>query len=115
MARFYSNENFPLQVVRALRQLGHDVLTSLDAGKANVSVPDREVLAYAAAEQRTLLTQNRRDFLKLHSSSGIEHCGLILCTADPDFHGQAQRIHNSISAEPAITGSFVMRINRPSR
>lgn len=27
MARLYANENFPLRVVEALRQLGHDVLT----------------------------------------------------------------------------------------
>lgn len=47
MARFYSNENIALQVVTELRGLGHDVLTSLDAGKANAAVPDAEVLALA--------------------------------------------------------------------
>ena len=46
MARFYSNENFPIQTVRALRRLGHDVLTSHDAGNANRSVPDEEVLQF---------------------------------------------------------------------
>ena len=35
MARFYTNENVPAQVVVELRRLGHDVVTSLDAGKAN--------------------------------------------------------------------------------
>jgi hypothetical protein len=34
MARCYSNESFPLRVVRELRLLGHDVMTSLDAGQA---------------------------------------------------------------------------------
>jgi len=38
----------PLQVGAELRRLGHDVLTSLDAGKANSAVPDAEVLAFAA-------------------------------------------------------------------
>jgi len=33
MARLYSNENLPNQVVRELRRLGHDVLTSADAGR----------------------------------------------------------------------------------
>ena len=28
IARLYANENFPLPVVFALRELGHDVLTS---------------------------------------------------------------------------------------
>lgn len=32
MARFYSNENFPLPVVERLRALGHDVLTTYEAG-----------------------------------------------------------------------------------
>ena len=52
MARFYSNENIALQVVMELRRLGHDVLTSLDAGNANASVPDADVLSFACARQR---------------------------------------------------------------
>jgi hypothetical protein len=39
MAQFYTNENMPVQVVTELRRLGHDVITSLDAGKANSTVP----------------------------------------------------------------------------
>jgi hypothetical protein len=35
MARIYANENIPLQVVKELRRLGHDVLTSHEAGKVN--------------------------------------------------------------------------------
>jgi Domain of unknown function (DUF5615) len=52
MARFYSNENIPLQVVTERRNLGHDVLTSLDAGRANASVPNSEVLEFAVADGR---------------------------------------------------------------
>lgn len=59
MARFYTNENFPLQVVRRLRALSHDVLTSLEAGQANRRIPDEEVLAFATSQGRVLLTQNR--------------------------------------------------------
>lgn len=44
MALLYTNENFPLQTARELRRLGHDVLTSLEAGNANRSVPDEEAL-----------------------------------------------------------------------
>ncbi len=39
MARFYSNENIAMQVVTELRRLGHDVLTSLDAGNATPRRP----------------------------------------------------------------------------
>ncbi len=34
MAHLYGNENFPLPVVEALRRLGHEVLTSHEAGNA---------------------------------------------------------------------------------
>ena len=50
MARLYSNENFPLPVVEALRRRGHDVLTTLEAGQANRGIPDDEVLRFATAE-----------------------------------------------------------------
>lgn len=32
----------------------------MDAGNANAAVPDAEVLAFAAAEKRILLSHNRR-------------------------------------------------------
>jgi hypothetical protein len=60
MARFYSDENVPLPVVQELRSLGHDVLTSFDAGNANRSVPDRELLEFAVSQRRILVTLNRR-------------------------------------------------------
>jgi predicted nuclease of predicted toxin-antitoxin system len=65
VARFYSNENIALQVVMELLWLGHDALASLDAGNANASVPDPEVLTFASSRQRILLTHNRRHFLRL--------------------------------------------------
>lgn len=52
MASFYTNENFPIRVVQHLREMGHDVLTSHEAGKANQRIPDHEVLAYAAELDR---------------------------------------------------------------
>lgn len=40
MARIYSDENVPLTVVEELRRRGHDVLTSFEAGNANLAVAD---------------------------------------------------------------------------
>jgi hypothetical protein len=40
VAPLYANENFPLLVVEELRRLGHDVITSQDAGNAGQAVPD---------------------------------------------------------------------------
>jgi len=113
VAALYSNENFPLQVVEALRALGHDVLTSLDAGQANQRVPDDQVLAYATAQGRALLTLNRRDFIRLHQSHPA-HAGLIVCTQDPDALGQAERIHRALEGQAALAGQL-LRVNRPPR
>ena len=113
MARFYTNENFPLHVVRELRRLGHDVLTSMEAGQANRRIPDEEVLRFAASQERALLTQNRRDFLRLHNSSRADHAGIVLCTADPDFAGQAQRISDAVSLTRDDFSKDLIRVNRP--
>lgn len=55
-ARLYSNENFHRQVVVALRELGHDVLTSIEAGRANQRLPDEEVVEFTRREGRAVLT-----------------------------------------------------------
>ena len=95
MDLLYANENFPIQVVRELRQLGYDVLTSQEAGNGNRAVPDEDVLAFASEQGRALLTINRRDFLRLHRHNPV-HAGMILCSQDPDVPGQATRIHRAV-------------------
>ena len=95
MATLYSNENFPLPVVLGLRARGHDVLTIQDTGRAGQAMPDDEVLAYATAQGRAVLTLNRKDFIRLHLASP-SHAGIIACTVDPDFPGQAERIHAAL-------------------
>jgi predicted nuclease of predicted toxin-antitoxin system len=107
VARFYSNENIALQLVMELRRLGHDVLTSLDAGNANSAVPDSEVLAFATAEGRTLLSHNRRDFLRLHSGRTASHAGIVLCTFDPDFASLAIRIHAAVATQSNISDQVI--------
>ncbi|MEM7736768.1 MAG: DUF5615 family PIN-like protein [Deinococcota bacterium] len=82
--KFYSDENFPFATVDSLRDLGHDVLTSLDTGRAGQAIPDEAVLGYAVQEGRALLTLNRRDFIKLHTQSA-EHTGIVVCKFDPDY------------------------------
>ena len=111
MARLYSNENFPLPVVTALRALGHDVLTTVEAGKAGQAVPDDEVLSFATGEGRALLTLNRRHFVRLHTS-GVAHAGIVVCTFDPSFLAQAQRIDEAIRVLPDLKSELI-RVNRP--
>lgn len=109
--RFYANENFPLATVRALRSLGHDVLTAQDAGNAGRAVPDEEVLAFAEASQRVLITLNRRDFIRL--ARGAAHAGIVACTQDADTSGQADRIDAAVRAISDLTNQ-VLRVNRPA-
>jgi hypothetical protein len=81
MPRLYANENLPLLVVEALRQLGHDVLTTMESGKAGQAISDEAVLAFAATEQRVLVTLNRKHFIRLHTLQP-DHAGIVVCTFD---------------------------------
>ena len=112
MARLYANENFPLPVVEELRRLGHDVLTIHETGKAGQSVPDETVLAFACVDGRGLLTLNRKHFIRLHNEQP-HHAGIVVCTFDPDFVGQARRIHKAIESQAQLPGQLI-RVNRPA-
>jgi uncharacterized protein DUF5615 len=111
MTALYANENLPLPVVEALRQLGHDVLTTAEGGKAGQAIPDEAMLAFATAERRVLVTLNRKHFIRLHALQP-DHAGIVVCTFDLDYTALAQRVHSAILAEPEMTGRLI-RINRP--
>lgn len=111
MARLYSDENFPLPVVAELRHLGHDALTVLEAGKAEQAIADDAVLEFAVALGRALLTINRKHFIRLHREQP-HHAGVIVCTLDLGFRGQAKRIHEALAEQAQLTGQL-LRINRP--
>jgi uncharacterized protein with PIN domain len=95
VAKFYADEQFPKKTSEALRVLGHDVLTTQEANNANQGIADSEVLAYAIARDRAVLTINRQDFIKLHKSSS-QHTGIIVCTENPDFIRLAEKIHIAV-------------------
>ena len=109
MARFYANENFPLPAVEALRLLGHDVLTTFEAGKAGQATPDKSVLEFAHQESRILLTLNRRHFIRLHLQDA-RHSGIIVCSLDLNFTALATAIHVVVQQEPSPAGKLI-RIN----
>ena len=102
MANLYSNENVAIQVVEHLRVLGHDVLTSKQDGNANLGVPDEQVLAFANNQARIIVTNNRRDFIRLHRDAKI-HCGILIYTQDDNFEYLAYRIDGAVKA---ATGSL---------
>ncbi len=114
MAAIYANENFPRRVVEALRELGHDVLTSQEAGRANLMVADEEVLQFAAELGRAVLTLNRLDFFRLHRSTHGSHAGIIACTRDTgDVAAFALRKDEAIRREGDLRGVLI-RVVRPS-
>ena len=77
MASLYADESFPLPVVEALRNLGHDVLT-LD----------------------------RWDFIGLHARLP-RHAGIVVCTADPDVDRQATAIDAGIRNATSLPGALL--------
>ena len=111
LARLYANENFALAVVEELRNLGHDVLTIQETGKAGQSATDDEVLLAATSDERTVLTFNRKHFIRLHRELQ-GHAGIIVCSFDPDFVALADRIHASIQSLSSLAGELI-RINPP--
>jgi predicted nuclease of predicted toxin-antitoxin system len=111
MARLYTNENFPLQGAQELRRLGHDVLTVQEAGKALQAISDEDVLAFAKAQERAVVSLNRKHFVRLHQTRQ-DHAGIVVCTFDPDFATQALRIHQGLREQEPIAGKLI-RVNRP--
>ncbi len=112
MAELYVNENVPFPVVAELRRLGHDVLTTQEAGKAGQSLPDEHVLEFAIARRRALVTLNRKHFIRLHARH-TNHYGIIVCSFDPDFIGQARRMHAAIESSGQLAEKLI-RVDRPA-
>ncbi|MEG4031589.1 MULTISPECIES: DUF5615 family PIN-like protein [unclassified Microcoleus] len=112
MARLYADEQYPYPVVELLRALGHDVLTVQEAGRANQKIPDSDVLAFATSEKRAVITENRKDFFRLHRIQSL-HAGIIACTNDRNWEALANRIHTAIVAAEPLEGKLI-RVVRPT-
>ena len=112
MASFYADEQFPFQVVELLRNFEHDVLTVQEAGNANQRIPDDQVLAFAIGQERSILTINRTDFIRLHRRDN-QHFGIIVCTNNRNWEQFAARIDEAVRAEESLRGKLI-RVVRPS-
>ena len=111
MARFYADEQFPFPVVELLRSLGHNVLTVQEAGNAYQGIPDEEVLAFAISQERSILTINRNDFIRLHRRNS-NHFGIFVCTNNRNWEQFAERINQLVIAEEILRGKLI-RVVRP--
>ena len=86
-ARPFLNEHLSPRLAAQLRRQGFDAISSQEAKRP--SEGDEEQLAFAASEQRALVTFNVGDFVRLHEqyvAEGRQHWGHHLL--DP---GVAQR------------------------
>jgi hypothetical protein len=111
VAKLLADENFPFPTTEELRLLGHDVLTLKDLGRAGQGLSDHVVLGLAIEHGRALVTINRRHFVRLHERNP-EHSGIVVCSLDLDFAGQARRISAALAAKGSLAGEL-LRINRP--
>jgi predicted nuclease of predicted toxin-antitoxin system len=104
--RLLANENIPGPVVRALRQLGHDVLWIKESGPGT---EDSVALALAQSEQRVVVTADT-DFGELAFKSGLSAvCGVVLIRidwSDPDHDNQL--VVSAITSRDAWTGVFAV-------
>ena len=112
MADLFADEDFPLDAVRELRRLGHDVLTTPESGRAGQRISDRDQLEFATVVRRAILTLNRRDFFRLHAERP-DHGGIIISTPDANTTELAERIDRAIRELSSIIGRLI-RIVRPN-
>ncbi len=66
-------------VVQGLRARGVDVLTTIEANRCGTS--DREQLAFAIEQGRSIYTFNVGDFARLHRehlAQGVDHSGILV-------------------------------------
>jgi len=102
--RFLANENFPGAAVRALEAAGHDVVW---VGIAAPGVSDPDVLAWAAREERILLTFDK-DFGDLARMSALPgKCGVVLLRMPMPRPGEVgQRLADLVTSRDDWAGHF---------
>ena len=104
--RVVANENMPGTVIRALRDLGHDVLSVKESMRGEA---DERILARAQAEQRLVVTQDK-DFGELAFHARLPAtCGVVLFRltgADPDADNR--RILQTLAGPTVWVGHFAV-------
>ena len=75
-------------------------------------IGDPLVFSRAVSLGRVILTNNRRDYHKLHRIDPL-HAGIITYTDDPDRAALAARIDTAIASRPVLDGLLV-KVIRPN-
>ena len=100
--KLHLNEYLSPRLAVQLRQYGFDVTSTLELGM--VEADDDEQLAYAASQQRALVTFDHKDLAPLHEqyvAEGREHWGIVLSTEETIgvLHRRLLRLLNTLSAD----------------
>lgn len=96
--RLLLDEHYPDAIADELVIAGFDVVTV--SNRKLKSTPDRWLLELAAAERRTLVTNNHRDFMPLHTAwtaTARSHHGIVL-TADKSMPRTRGNIGHYVTA-----------------
>ncbi|MGH7409272.1 MAG: DUF5615 family PIN-like protein [Candidatus Methylomirabilales bacterium] len=79
--KFYLDEDLSPRIGERLRQRGLDAISAIEAG--NIQLSDRDQLAFAVSEGRSLVTRNARHFVLLAQEAIARqkpHAGIIVCS-----------------------------------
>jgi len=79
MTALLLDEMYPPALARQLRENGHDVVAALDVEVGLSSRSDEDVLAWAARNNRCVVTENVRDFARL--ASAMPHAGIVFVSS----------------------------------
>ncbi|HWY19111.1 MAG TPA: DUF5615 family PIN-like protein [Solirubrobacteraceae bacterium] len=96
------DEMYTAAVAEQLRERDHDVIAVAERADLRGTL-DEDLLSWAQAEDRALVTDNQRDFIPIHHrriASGHDHKGLLLTTNRRFPRGQ-----------PATTGKLVVALD----
>jgi predicted nuclease of predicted toxin-antitoxin system len=104
------DEMFADRIAQRLQNRNYDVI-SVVADSALISLPDDQVLAYAAAEGRALVTANIKDFIPLdgmYRAAGHAHAGLILVSTKtfPQDRKFTAAVATALEALLEVPGKF---------
>lgn len=98
----YFDEDVDVRIAQVIRAFGFTVTTTVEAGQLGQDDPSQ--LAYAASQNKALLTHNRADFEALaqqYFSSGQSHAGIIIAVRRPPLElvKRLTAILNSVTAD----------------
>jgi CO dehydrogenase/acetyl-CoA synthase alpha subunit len=100
--KLHLNEHLSWHLAEQLRKLGFDVTSTIELHM--VEEDDETQLAFAASQQRAIVSINHQHFVPLHKqyiTEGKEHWGIILSTEEaiPVLRRRLLRLLNTLSAD----------------